>query len=706
MRKNKKTLEFLEKDLTGIFRMKKSRYNQSDNKIGFVIDPDAKQEEQLVYILTTQKERPTYWDIWPLGYENDISKKRSARKYAEALFILLSYAIAKENTQNKRTPSRLPAISLYRTDNPYGPWIRHVFDVITTTKKYREVPATVRHGLKPLLTSIGRRGEKGRIEIAGDCTQRVFFWSIETLNSTDLKKCIADKKPIKLSPVPRNSFELPEILAFSERIRNSSSVKTWMDLYRKYAIEPSYTSSEKWLNISSLEFENPPKSPEQPSVFQAATSQLKTKGLPIDFPNIMNRHKNVLLTGPAGSGKTTALKLLTSSWMTIDKPPEEKYLCFYIRLKDIQDSFEDVVKRKRKIDISQLVGLSVSCVMQDKCSKEELGNIIPPLARGANHRQLGKFFTYEEMLQSIHNEAAEWFEKQGCHQSNVILLIDGLNELNTSIRNMLMTSVEELFNRECRFAITCRSNFANTLFSDNSRQITRFELQELDNQQIVQHLEYNIPNLGKRFFESQIKVDPRILSMAKNPFYLSLFVERIKKDPFSKIPATKVQLIEDFIENSIQRKREETIYEPNNTIDDMIDIVLPKVAKWSIDLLTYEQDSALVSFRDSKEFHDIQNPDIVFKTLGLAEEYGLLSFSGLREESRKSRGYPAFSHDNFRDYFAAQYLKGLGEGVLQQLPGILEYFAWDEPLLFFLELCESNVICEKIRDCSGNTEYF
>jgi len=687
--------------------MEKSQNKQSDNKIGFVIDPEVKQEEQLVYILTTQKEKPGYWDIWPLGYENDISKKRSVRGYAQALFILLSYAIRKASAKYNRTPSRLPAISLYRTDNTYGHWVRHVFDVITTTKKYREVPAAVRHGLKPLLASVGRRGEKGRIEIAGDCTQRVFFWSIEPFNSLDLKKCSTDKKPLLLSPIPHNSFAPAEIHAFSQQIRNSISSKTWIDLYGKYAIEPTYVPSARWLKTLILEIDKSQTKPSEqtdiPVPSRPEIPRLKTTGLPLDVQGSIQRSKNVLMTGPAGSGKTTAFKLLANEWLCEETQSEKHNLSFYVRLKESESFLGECLRDKGKIGIADLIGWSVFSALRGKCSEEEIENCetIQRLIVGGRRRS-APAFTRGEMLIHIQDEAVRWFENQGCHQTNVLVLIDGINELNRNLRYTLKPKIEELSIQECRLAVSCRSNFADALFPNSSELITRFELQELDNQQIIDYLEYNIPGRGKQIFESQIKGDQRLLSMTKSPFYLSLIAERLGKDPAYKIPTTRTKLIDDCIRSSIERKRSEMSYDLEKTQEDinedMLYVVLPKVAKWSMDILTSTKGSPLIPFPYSNEFKDIQNPDIALRTLKIAENRGLLIFSELLEESLEHRGYPSFLHDNFRDYFAALYLKSLDKSLLQQLPTFVEYFAWDEPLLLFLELCESGDVCRKVTE--------
>ena len=684
--------------------MGKSQHKKLPNKkIGFVVDPSAGPDDQIAYILTTHNELQDYWDIWLARCEDDESKKRSVREYAQALFILLSCAIPKGSAEYNRTSSRLPAISLYRTDVTYGHWIRRVFDVITTTKKYREIPAAIRNGLRPLLAAVGRRGDKGRIEIAGDCTQRVFFWSIEPFNSLDLKICSTDKKLLLLSPIPHNSFELAEVHAFSQQLRNAISAKTWMDLYRKHAMEPTYVPSARWLKTLSLEIEKSQSKPSEPTDVTIPSRpeipRLKTIGLPLDIRGIIQRSKNVLLTGPAGSGKTTAFKLLANEWFCEETQSKEHNLSFYVRLKESESFLGECLHDKGKIEIADLIGWSVFSVLCGKCTEEELKScetIQQLTVKGYGRHAVA--LTYGRMLKLVQNDVIEWFQIQGRYQTNILVLIDGINELNFHHRNMLKNGIEDLSRQNCRLAVSCRSSFGSVLFSDSSEQITRFELQGLDNQQIIDHLEYNIPGRGKQIFESQIKGDQRLLSMAKNPFYLSLIVERLRKDPTYRIPITRANLISDFIESSIERKHSEKTYAPDETEDDMIDIVLPKVAKWSIDLVTSEKKEVLVSFPNSKEFNDIHTPKDVFKTLKLAESYGLLSFSGRREELREHRGYPSFMHDNFRDFFAALYLRSLGKSLLQQLPTFIEYFAWDEPLLLFLELGESENVCRKVTE--------
>jgi hypothetical protein len=187
--------------------------------------------------------------------------------------------------------------------------------------------------------------------------------------------------------------------------------------------------------------------------------------------------------------------------------------------------------------------------------------------------------------------------------------------------------------------------------------------------------------------------------MAKNPFYLNLIAEALKRKPNSKIPTHRAKLIESFVLGSIERKHREGVLPSRHFKDDMIAVVLPRVAKWSLRMLITEVNTMSVPFHLSIEFQDIQSPSDSLKTLEIAENYGLLRFSGLLEESRERWGYPAFLHDNFRDFFAAMYLLSLRRSILRKLlPKIIEYFAWDQPLLFFLELTNNEQICKEVTE--------
>jgi len=504
-----------------------------------------------------------------------------------------------------------------------------------------------------------------------------------------------------------NPIEIGEALVFSKQISKSQSTETWQNLYCKHAVDQRHVMSSQWLEITSLEVCSASQESldDLPTPLDMYTQKnpLRFKGPPLRFSEIIGRHKNVLLTGPAGSGKTTTFRLMTTSWVCQGETSDKQSLSFHLQLKEAEPFIEARKNEGMRIDMPMLVGWVVTSILEKKCSKEELQGCksIQDLFDSSSLKGQNKAFTCNEILKYLQEEVAKWFREEGCHQSNVIVLVDGINELSPYLRDILKHKTEDLARKQCRIVVSCRSNFANALFSGAFKQFARFELQELDNQQVRDHLERKLPGHGGRIFDSQIIVDPKLLSITKNPFYLFLIVQRIKRNPTSKIPATRANLIDDFITDAIERKRGEGVYPPSNLKDDMIYIVLEKVAKWSIDMLTLRDTGTLRRFPSSQEFQEIQSPAFTFKSLEIAENYGLLQFSGLIEESRERQGYPLFFHDTFRDFFAAKYLSSLDlSELLRRLPEIVEYFAWDEPLMFYLEFCTSKDVCTKITEFS------
>ena len=145
------------------------------------------------------------------------------------------------------------------------------------------------------------------------------------------------------------------------------------------------------------------------------------------------------------------------------------------------------------------------------------------------------------------------------------------------------------------------------------------------------------------------------------------------------------------------RKNNDTFI-PEKTKEDLLFVILPKVAKWAIDSVIHPNNIKFKSFNISQIFQSIQEPSSdIFNALEIAEAQGLLKRSGLIETYSEHQGYPAFLHDNFRDYFAALYLQSLSRSEqIKEIQKMLEYFAWDEPLILFLELNSDEQLLQEI----------
>ena len=289
----------------------------------------------------------------------------------------------------------------------------------------------------------------------------------------------------------------------------------------------------------------------------------------------------------------------------------------------------------------------------------------------------------KDMLYAIRQVAEDFFSNEATDYSDIVLLLDGLNEVPEGFRQTVETQLAQLLKCVNRIVITTRSH----RLSSTSGSVTEFELCELSSKQIAEYLGRILKD-GEHSFANQIQKDAGILSMARNPFYLSLIGERLKEDQNAKIPQNRASLIKDFIQRSIERKRKEDIKLPDHMKDSLLFVTLPSVAKWSLDSLMQAERPEPRPFHQSKHFQDIQDSSVsIFEALELAEKYGLLKSSGLPTAFYESKQYPEFIHDNFRDYFAALYLRSLSpSNFIQTLADRFEYFAWDEPLLQFLEL--------------------
>lgn len=685
-------------------------------RVAFVIDPDAGSVQRVVYVLTSAHKASGRWHVSKVDIHGDKDVKRSVREYAQGMFLLLSHAMREAGDRATRRQAAGPqggedagAIAINGTDRVYGYWVKRVFDVITKKTEYRSIRPELREGLESLLQVRGKRTKPPttRVEVAEDCVARVFFWDIrkKPFASLDLDELAEKKTLLRLDPHPAGDFEPAETLALSQEIRKSLSVETWQDLYARNAIDYNFMPSARWLNIASLEVtesELQSSDPQQKAkILRRRLPALRFQGPPSEVAEIVQRHTNVLFTGPAGSGKSTSLRQLATWWICTERPSDKQGLSFYICLKDTEVFLDEQLQRHRGVDMAELVGEVAVDMIRRRCAHADLEEceVLRRIMRKRGTQQERAHVTRDGLLTKLCEEVVEWFREEGSQRDEVILLVDGINELRPRLQDLVVGAIKELLGKPCRVVASCRSNLADRLFSSIGPQLTRFELQQLDDQQIISYLEHKIEGQGERIFQSQIRVYPRILTMARNPFYLNLICEHLGTAPNAKIPAERARLIEDFISRCIDRKHAEGL-RPEEYLglkEDMMYVVLPGVAKWSIDVLTLKENQHFAAFQDSREFRELTSRSEEVNTLGISEVYGVLECSGLLDESRWRRGYPTFLHDNIRDFFAALYLRSLDQAqLINHLPEMAEYFAWDQPLLFFLELAADKSLSKKI----------
>jgi hypothetical protein len=120
---------------------------------------------------------------------------------------------------------------------------------------------------------------------------------------------------------------------------------------------------------------------------------------------------------------------------------------------------------------------------------------------------------------------AEPFLSRALEQKGLLLLLDGLDEVNAPERGRVVTAVRDLLNKtDCRAIITCRTQVYKDEFAATVDKT--LEVAEFKDQDIVRLLrawkEWMRPDQSVEQLMQTLHERPRILAMARNPFMLTM----------------------------------------------------------------------------------------------------------------------------------------------------------------------------------------
>jgi len=218
----------------------------------------------------------------------------------------------------------------------------------------------------------------------------------------------------------------------------------------------------------------------------------------------------------------------------------------------------------------------------------------------------------------------------------------------------------------------------------------RFEIQELDNSQIIRYLG-QLPALrrhAREVFDKEIRPFRRVLEIARNPYFLTFLGEELEENPGSRLPDRKAALIQRFIERAI---RDQGSGGGASGHFDGLDLpainhVLAEVAARELDRFAKPGDRGLVRFpHEVKDLDSASFP--VRAVLQFGEACGVLRQSGVLRAEEAPWGEIVFAHDYFRDYFAAMHMRVLGgEDFINTLADRVELFGWDGAWEMFFDL--------------------
>lgn len=652
--------------------LKKKSNAEEIRYLGFVISAELPSSDALTHALVNLKQSPNIWYVAELDADRYPSNiKDSVGRYFRLVFYVAVKAwlcYKSEKILEKKTV----ILEKDKIGDKLRDWARKD-KVKSAAQDFPRVRTAVHDSL---FAASGTKSPLNVIWKGKTKPDAIFFWTLQRLQDAGFKS--KDDQPFRtvtikeLSPksecAPENIAELAGSLVIEEY------GYSWQDLYRKALIQSIRV--DNFIELKAHRHRTSEKDNSKALNGLASSTSIAEKTVKV--LRILQDNQKVVLSGPSGSGKTTTLQHMAWQFATkMQTIRGRQVLPLFVPMKWFSMWPQNVENTPQ---ISTYLAFWIKETIDSNLTVSEIKKC-DLFKKRTLHGQACS--NRKDMLYAIRQLAENFFSNKATDYSDTVLLLDGLNEVPEEFRQIVETQLAQLLKRVDRIVITTRSFHS----SSTSGSVTEFELCELSSKQIAEYLSRILED-GEHIFATQIQKDTGILSMARNPFYLSLIGERLKEDPNAKIPDNRASLIKDFIQQSIERKRKEGINLLNQMKDNLLFVILPSVAKWSLDSLMQVERPEPRPFHQSKHFQDIPDSSIsTFEALELAEKYGLLKSSGLPAAFYESKQYPEFKHDNIRDYFGALYLQGLNESeFFRTLPERFEYFMWDESLLQFLEL--------------------
>jgi len=661
--------------------------------LGFVVDTGMSGPKALTHALVNLRQDQDTWHVVRLGAQQSQSHiQDSVDRYFRTAFCVAVMAWLHYNKKGRLGKNATIIAADEGRAVDIGSDLRNWARLDKVKIAFEDFPRLrmAIHG--SLFAASGTRKPLRVIWKGGTTPDAIFLWPPQELQRvfSDLQPDSPSQKITirNLAPVTQLA---PECLAtLATAVVHSQHLNTWQDLYRT-ALKNSL-STDIFIDLSVSQ-RTPTKEldghwQDQPSQAGSFTPTMKPEVL--DVLTVLESRSRVFLTGASGSGKTTTLRHM--SWLLASG--ERK-----IQGRDVLPIIVPMKwfgiwpqKKQRPPTIPGYIAFWIAKTIGDYVDTADLHKC--DLFAGTRTGQRAPN-TREDMLSMINQHVEALLSDGSVDLSHFVFLFDAYNEIPAAEKCNADQQLTVFLQQINAYVISSRHHAHDMAMPG----VSLYEIQELNNEQILEYLRRTFVGIGEKVFSSQFEKDPHILSLARNPFYLVLIAHQIKKNPPVRIPANRAELIQNFITDSIERKHRESVYAQDGLKDDLIYTVLPHIAKWSIDNATRTKDEFL-PFTKWPQFKQLQGShNELFSLLEKAESYGILKFSGLSQDSMEHFGYPEFAHDNIRDFFAAIYLSLIDSAELpKEIPSFLEYFAWDEPLLQFLELNHSARLTRQIID--------
>ncbi|MEM8611755.1 MAG: NACHT domain-containing protein [Cyanobacteria bacterium P01_H01_bin.105] len=336
----------------------------------------------------------------------------------------------------------------------------------------------------------------------------------------------------------------------------------------------------------------------------------------LDAYSVISRRKRLMVTGPPGSGKSMLLKYIAFT--------------YGIERLDLPDQPVPIL-----IELHRLKN-------QDLTQKELIEIIVDAFAQN-NFPKAGRF-----VQQSL--------------EGSLMLLLDGLDEVNSEARSSVIQKIKDLLDtfKEFRVVITCREAVYNEQFISITGK--SLKVCEFNNQQIHHFLKVWKQEISEtRSTEQPLKTlqnHSQILELAKNPLILT-FITHLYGDTSFSIPYSRIDFYQrstDILLKQWDGWRRDTFnkYKAINKREVLNHLALFKKTQVN----QSQQDTNIMD-----RYKVLEETKRILPKLGLNPEKDtepllaeIVERSGLLIVDGRDEGY-RFSHQTFQEYFVAEALR-------------------------------------------------
>lgn len=293
---------------------------------------------------------------------------------------------------------------------------------------------------------------------------------------------------------------------------------------------------------------------------------------------------------------------------------------------------------------------------------------------------------------------AERFVQKGLENGRFILLFDGLDEVNSSVRSHVANKIREFLRREqyqkCRAVITCRTAVYNNEFFqvvDQTLEIVEFSDQQL--RQFLSGWKSDMPQ-GKTVERllGMLKDRPRIKQLARNPLLMTI-IAYLYCDTAFVLPQSRTEFYDkatDILLDQWQKEKGVNQYKAVTKAG-----VLKHLALQNQDRATPNQKD-----RRSVDYPTLLNTiKSVLPSLGRDPEADvepvlteIVERSGLLLKLDGGERYQ-FAHLTVQEYFAAAALRNDSVGLIQRFQ--TDPTAWREVVKLWCGLSEDSTAVVK-----------